>query len=67
MHATINGEAIEMTEPKTIAVLVEETLGTSEQRGVAVARNGEIVRRHDWFQEVEDGDAIEIVKAVQGG
>jgi thiamine biosynthesis protein ThiS len=46
---------------------VQEITGTPDQRGVAVARNGEIVRRDEWTQPVEDGDEIEIVRAVQGG
>jgi sulfur carrier protein len=67
MRATVNGEAVELRGPKTIEALVVETLGSAERRGIAVARNGEIVRRDDWSQDVADGDEIEIVKAVQGG
>ena len=67
MRATINGDVMEMQRPKTIAALVEEITGTAEQRGIAVARNGEIVRRDAWAEQVEDGDEIEIVRAVQGG
>ena len=67
MRATINGDVMEMQRPKTIAALVEEISGTAEQRGIAVARNGEIVRRDAWAEQVEDGDEIEIVRAVQGG
>ena len=67
MRATINGDVMEMQRPKTIAALVEEISGTAEQRGIAVARNGEIVRRDAWTEQVEDGDEIEIVRAVQGG
>jgi thiamine biosynthesis protein ThiS len=67
MRATVNGEAVDVPESRTIAALVEEITGSAERRGVAVARNGEIVRRDDWSQAVEDGDEIEIVRAVQGG
>jgi sulfur carrier protein len=39
-----------------------------ESRGVAVAIDGEVVRRSEWFQtRIEDGNAIEIVTAVAGG
>ena len=39
-----------------------------EPRGVAVAINGEIVRRSEWgVTAVADGVAIEIVTAVAGG
>jgi len=67
MRAIINGEQVELATPKTIEALVAETIGSPEKRGIAVARNGEIVRRDDWTQDVADGDEIEIVKAVQGG
>ena len=67
MRATVNGREMELAEDKTIAALVEQVTGTAEQRGVAVARNGEIVRRDDWSLRVKDGDEIEIVRAVQGG
>ena len=67
MRATINGDVVEIQALKTIASLVQEVTGSPEQRGVAVARNGEIVRRDEWSLPVEDGDEIEIVRAVQGG
>ena len=51
---------------ETVAELVAR-LGI-EPRGVAVARNGEIVRRAEWAATpVRDGDVIEIVTAVAGG
>jgi sulfur carrier protein len=67
MHAVVNGEPMTMPDGRTIAALVEEVTGSPEQRGIAVARNGEIVRRDDWKTAVKDGDEIEIVRAVQGG
>lgn len=67
MRATVNGEALELDAARTIAALVREVTGSDEQRGIAVARNGEIVKRDAWSQAVEDGDEIEIVRAVQGG
>jgi sulfur carrier protein len=66
-QALVNGEAMTLPDGRTIAALVEEVTGSPEQRGIAVARNGEIVRRDDWKMTVEDGDQIEIVRAVQGG
>jgi sulfur carrier protein len=39
-----------------------------EPRGVAVAIDGEIVRRSEWSDTlITDGSAIEIVTAVAGG
>jgi sulfur carrier protein len=67
MYAVVNGESMTLPDGRTIAALVEEVTGSPEQRGIAVARNGEIVRRDDWKTTVKDGDEIEIVRAVQGG
>jgi sulfur carrier protein len=66
-QAVVNGESMTLPTGLTIAALVEEVTGSPEQRGIAVARNGEIVRRNDWKVTVEEGDEIEIVRAVQGG
>ena len=39
-----------------------------ETRGVAVAVDGEVVRRADWATTpLADRQAIEVVRAVQGG
>jgi len=49
---------------------VEELLRrlSIESRGVAVAIDGEVVRRSEWSAtRIEDGNAIEIVTAVAGG
>jgi thiamine biosynthesis protein ThiS len=67
MRAIINGEEMSVPTGRTISALVEDVTGSKEQRGIAVARNGEIVRRNEWSRTVEEGDEIEIVRAVQGG
>ena len=47
---------------------IEELATSSPRDGIAVAVNGEVVPRNTWAQkEVQDGDDIEIVRAVQGG
>lgn len=39
-----------------------------EPRGIAVARNGEIIRRSEWTSTlVVSGDLVEIVTAAAGG
>jgi len=49
----------------SVAQLVE-SLGVKLQ--VAVAVNGEVVRRADWASiELSEGDEVEIVRAVGGG
>jgi sulfur carrier protein len=61
----VNGEDHEF-----FAESVEDLLRrlSIEHRGVAVAIDGEIVRRSEWGEtRIEDGNAIEIVTAVAGG
>ena len=61
----VNGENQEF-----VVETVEEMLRrlTIESRGVAVAIDGEIVRKSEWSNtQIEDGNAIEIVTAVAGG
>lgn len=67
MHAQVNGSEMSVEPHTTIAKLVAQLTGSEEQRGIAVACNGEVVPRSQWAQLVEERDAIEIVKAVQGG
>jgi sulfur carrier protein len=66
MTATINGEPRELAPGTTVAALVEE-LGMP-RRGVAVALDGEIVRRAEWDDRpVPEGAHVEVVTAMQGG
>lgn len=62
MRIWLNGEELSAPEPATVAELVEA------RPGVAVAVNGYIVRREEWaVRQVQDGDCVEVVHAVQGG
>lgn len=62
--ARVNGEAHALPVGTTIADLVP----AEWKQGVAVARNDEIVPRAAWpATAVAEGDAIEIVRPVQGG
>ena len=62
--ARVNGEARALPAGTTIADLVP----AEWRQGVAVARNEEIVPRAAWpATPVREGDAIEIVRPVQGG
>lgn len=64
--ATVNGEPAELRAGTTIADVV--ALWCPSPRGIAVARNGEVVPRSTWHEEqVLAGDAIEIVTAAAGG
>jgi len=63
----VNGAEQSYEGVTDLAVLVQK-LAAGEADGIAVAVNGEIVPRAQWRErEVQDGDDIEIVRAVQGG
>jgi sulfur carrier protein len=63
----VNGETMQ-TEAETVAGLLQ-ALGVDESRtGVAVAVNAEVVRRSHWTATpLNDGDTVEVLRAVQGG
>ena len=66
MTIQLNGSPCHLASGTTIADAVARLTATSD--GIAVARNGEIVRRHDWSSiALNDGDTIEVVTARQGG
>ena len=66
MEVQINGDWRSFPDGTTLAGLLE-ALGTA-RRGVAVALNGEVVRRGDWDGVVVPAGArLEILTAVQGG
>lgn len=68
MQIRINGERRELTAPVNVAALVRDVIRREEAPGVAVAQNGEVVRRNDWQQRmVAEGDDIEILEASAGG
>jgi sulfur carrier protein len=62
----VNGRPREIEPPESIAAMLEALKVNPKQ--VAVAVNGEVVRRVDWpAVAVADGDTVEIVRAVGGG
>jgi len=66
VRVTVNGVDRDLRAGSTLSALVERE-GHSG-RGFAVAVDGEVVPRADWSGFVlTDGQAIEIVVAVQGG
>ena len=66
MKATINGELRDLPEGLTMEGLLAH-LETPE-RGIAIARNDRVVRRAAFAQEhLQEGDRIEIIRAVAGG
>jgi sulfur carrier protein len=63
----VNGES-ETLAVATIAALLEKKDIGADARGVAVALNGAVVPRAAWRDtRLSSGDAVEIVRARQGG
>ena len=64
---TLNGEWRDLPDPATVQVAVRAA-GAYEDRGVAVAVDGEVVPRGEWTAtELREGQHIEVLRAVQGG
>lgn len=66
MNVTINGEAQELADGVTLAQVVADRL--KSDRGVAAAVDGEVAPKTTWSEVVlRDGQAVELLTAVQGG
>lgn len=66
MEVQVNGDWRAFPDGTTVAGLLD-VLGTPP-RGIAVALDGEVVRRGDWADVVVPAGArLEILTAVQGG
>ena len=66
MKITVNGEEKETSGPLTLEALLEE-MGI-DRRGVAVARNRDVVPPNAYETTVlNDGDVLEVVRMVGGG
>lgn len=66
MNITLNGKAYSLNGKRTVPDLLAALKVKPEQ--VAVAINGEVVRRRDWVAtSVNEGDVVEVVRAVGGG
>jgi len=65
MTLTVNGATVEVASAVTVAALVA---ARTDQRRIAVARNGEVVPRSQWeTTALTEGDEVEILAAVAGG
>jgi sulfur carrier protein len=68
MRVTINSEKKDVEHVDTLEALLRLVGVSSETRGVAVALNGEVVPKSAWASaRVQEGDAVEVIHAVQGG
>jgi sulfur carrier protein len=61
----VNGEDHDIVD-ETVSALLERL--SIESRGIAVAVDGEVVRRSEWSTtSLHDGASVEIVTAAAGG
>jgi sulfur carrier protein len=68
MIIELNGRTAELPNGATVADAVKEVGVDGESRGVAVAVDGEVIRRAEWGEtELESDQTVEVVRAVQGG
>jgi sulfur carrier protein len=64
----INGERRELPGGATVETAVLEVGVERQGRGVAVAVDGEVVPRGEWGDTaLQEGQQVEVVRAVQGG
>ncbi|MDX6652059.1 MAG: thiazole synthase [Solirubrobacterales bacterium] len=68
MRLQLNGEQVELADGASVAAALSAAGAEPDQRGVAVAVDGEVVPRSEWHEvELRDGQSVEVVAAVQGG
>jgi sulfur carrier protein len=64
----INGENSRLEVGETVAGALASLGIQGDARGVAVAVDGEVVRRAEWGSfEIPDGARVEVLTAMQGG
>ncbi|KAB7787412.1 sulfur carrier protein ThiS [Methylorubrum populi] len=70
MRLTVNGETSEREASDLAALFAAEAeeRGIESSEGIAIAVNGRVVRKSAWCETaLNEGDRIEIVRAMQGG
>jgi sulfur carrier protein len=67
MTVCVNGEQRQLADATTVADVVQ-SLVEEDERGVAVALDGDVVPRSEWESTtLRDGAHVEVLRAVQGG
>ena len=68
MMIELNGRRVELPTGATVADAVLQAGADGEVRGVAVAVDGEVVRKAEWVKtRLQPDQSVEVVRAVQGG
>jgi len=68
MRVNVNGRSVELNAGARVGDAVTALRPGRNERGIAVAVNGEVVPRSEWLHvELAPGDDVEILTAVAGG
>ena len=68
MRVELNGERVTLEDGASVEEAVSVAGVNGARRGVAVAVDGEVVPRGEWSATpLREGQAVEVVRAVQGG
>ncbi|GAC1338477.1 MAG: hypothetical protein NVSMB29_04320 [Candidatus Dormibacteria bacterium] len=68
MTVIVNGAPTEVPEHATVAEIVVMVTERADARGIAVARNGDVILRSAWAEtRLAPDDRVEVLHAVQGG
>ena len=68
MRLELNGEPVALPEGAAVTMAVEASGAAGDQRGLAVAIDGEVVPRSEWDRtRLREGQKVEVLGAIQGG
>ena len=68
MKVELNGEPVALPEGAAVSEAVAASGADGDQRGIAVAIDGEVVPRSEWGRtRLREGQRIEVLAAIQGG
>ena len=68
MNVELNGELVALPEGSLVTEAVEASGAAGDQRGLAVAIDGEVVPRSEWGRtSLREGQKVEVLAAIQGG
>jgi sulfur carrier protein len=69
VNITLNGDPTQVADGLSIEQLLSARSNDDpKRRGIAIARNGEVVPRGRWTsQQLAEGDVVELLTATQGG
>src|SRR6187200_458858 len=68
MNVELNGDPVTLPDGASVGEAIEASGAALEQRGVAVAVDGEVVPRSEWDRtRLREGQKVEVLAAIQGG